>query len=440
MFPNLLHYFIKKPAMMNLLCFVIVMLLCTQAAKAQNTIPFQGIARDTTGALLPNQSLSLRITIHDSIASGPVVYQETDSATTNALGLFTLAIGSGSSGSYSFSSVNWGSNPKFVQLELHTVGATYINLGTSQFRSVPYALYSLNGGGAQPSGQIPYSNGTGAASDALFTRNPASHATQISRTVTGGVNEGFTLGSAISGYIPDGPFFTRIDTPEHHYDYMGIGNVSAITGGAPNGLVLVCAHDFTGAGPLATIAIVDSDPVNTIVVINSQNSAVSNFKSNATLSPTAISLGVTYSSSGATITLDTATLHFKIGSTTYNWPTTGVEPQSTMLTSDPSGNLSWKNYVVGKLVFTPTTGSTINVYSGNNIINPASGLAALTIVLPSLPTDNETVSFTFTNTITSITYSGGTIGGAGGLGSVSPVANGNVKYSLTYDAASSSWF
>jgi hypothetical protein len=111
-----------------------------------------------------------------------------------------------------------------------------------------------------------------------------------------------------------------------------------------------------------------------------------------------------------------------------------------MLTSDPSGNLSWKNYVVGKLVFTPTTGSTINVYSGNNIINPASGLAALTIVLPLLPTDNETVSFTFTNIITSISYSGGTIAGAGGLGSVSSVANGNVKYSLTYDAATSSWY
>jgi hypothetical protein len=252
-----------------------LLLLCLYAANAQ-TIPFQGVARDSNGILIPNHVISIRLSILDVTSTGTVVYKETDSVTTNNLGLFTLSIGSGTVVSGSFSGITWGSAPKFVKLEVDPTGGTsYINMGTSQLQSVPYALYSLNSGGLSiPSNQIPYGTGTGTTGDALFSRNPANYATQISRTVAGGINEGFTLGSAISGYVPDGPFFTRIDTPESHYDYMGIGNVSALTGGAPNGIVMICVHSLTGGGPLASVAIIDSDPVNTTVGISSQNNTV----------------------------------------------------------------------------------------------------------------------------------------------------------------------
>jgi hypothetical protein len=111
------------------------------------------------------------------------------------------------------------------------------------------------------------------------------------------------------------------------------------------------------------------------------------------------------------------------------------------LTTDGAGNLAWTNApTAGKGVFLPSSGDNISAVWGNNIIKLSSGIAALTITLPSSPTDNETVHFTFTNTITALSFAGGTIGGAGGLTTVSSVAVGNFNYQLTYDAGSSSWY
>ena len=125
--------------------FVIALSLTQKThAQAPQGIPYQAVARDNAGNLIKNQNISLRFSIHDGTASGAVVYSETHSVTTDALGLFAVNIGGGTS-SGTLADVNWGSGAKFTQVELDVTGGdNYTDMGTTQMMSVPYALYAAN--------------------------------------------------------------------------------------------------------------------------------------------------------------------------------------------------------------------------------------------------------------------------------------------------------
>jgi hypothetical protein len=125
------------------------------------SIPYQAVARDASGNLIVSQNISLRFTLHDVTATGTILYQETQSATTNSLGLFTAQVGTGTAnGAYgTFASIQWSSsNAKFVQVEMDPNGGTaYINMGTTQMMAVPYAFYADSAGNI-PSGSISADN------------------------------------------------------------------------------------------------------------------------------------------------------------------------------------------------------------------------------------------------------------------------------------------
>ena len=94
-------------------------------SQTPQTIPYQAVARNSSGNLLVNQNVSLRFTVHDLTATGGVLYQETQSATTNKLGLFNVNVGAGSVVSGSFSGANWSNgHAKFMQVEIDPAGGT----------------------------------------------------------------------------------------------------------------------------------------------------------------------------------------------------------------------------------------------------------------------------------------------------------------------------
>ncbi len=151
--------------MKNLLLLVCVAVSFTASvlAQAPEKMNYQGVARDLSGNVLPNQNIGLRITLHSGSSGGATVYQETHNTTTNAFGLFNLEIGSGSVVSGTFSSITWGSNSFYVQVELDPAGGvSYTNMGTSQLISVPYALYAKSSGSVGPTGPTG-ATGTGVA-------------------------------------------------------------------------------------------------------------------------------------------------------------------------------------------------------------------------------------------------------------------------------------
>ena len=154
-------------ALMVLLSAALVVL-----AQVPQTFPYQAVARDAAGNVLANQNIGLRFSILTGSSSGPVVYQETQTATTNKLGLFSANIGQGNVVSGTFAGIGWGSASKFIKIEIDPSGGTsYTATGTSELMSVPYALYSANGtpGATGPTGN----NGANGATSIRALRGPS---------------------------------------------------------------------------------------------------------------------------------------------------------------------------------------------------------------------------------------------------------------------------
>jgi hypothetical protein len=122
----------------------------TNLSGVTHAIPYQAVVRDGSGTPLVNHPLIVRCTLHDSNASGTIIYQETHNITTNTLGLFTLHIGTGTPSMGNIDSIHWALYKKFLQVEFDTTaqGGNYVDLGTQQLMAVPYALYAETAGNA----------------------------------------------------------------------------------------------------------------------------------------------------------------------------------------------------------------------------------------------------------------------------------------------------
>ena len=139
-----------------LLTLLVCFSLMNSNAQAPQGIPYQSVIRNGSGALLINQAVNVRFSIHDSTALGTIVYQETHTTTTSAAAMLILTIGQGTPVTGTFSSINWGVNSKFMQVELDASGGyNYIDLGTQQMMSVPFALYSNAAGEVKSKGSNP---------------------------------------------------------------------------------------------------------------------------------------------------------------------------------------------------------------------------------------------------------------------------------------------
>ncbi len=115
-------------------------------AQVPQGMSHRGTAYNTSGVVLQNTSVSIRVRILDGSASGTVVYEETHNKTTNGTGQYNFNIGQGTpQGSYTFSGINWSTNSKFLEIGIDPAnGTNYTVVGSSQLMSVPYALFSEN--------------------------------------------------------------------------------------------------------------------------------------------------------------------------------------------------------------------------------------------------------------------------------------------------------
>ncbi len=112
-------------------------------AQAPQKINFQSILRNSSGEVVGNRSVSLKITILSGTINGSSDYSETHAKTTDASGLISIQIGMGTLVSGVFNSINWGNLAHFIKLEADfSGGSNYVILGTQELMSVPYALYA----------------------------------------------------------------------------------------------------------------------------------------------------------------------------------------------------------------------------------------------------------------------------------------------------------
>ena len=124
---------------------ILVAILITTAVFAQTPekMSYQAVVRNSSDQLIANQSVGMQISILQSTATGTAIYVETHNTTSNANGLVSLEIGTGTVINGSFATINWANGPYFIKTETDPTGGTnYTITGTSQLMSVPYALHA----------------------------------------------------------------------------------------------------------------------------------------------------------------------------------------------------------------------------------------------------------------------------------------------------------
>jgi hypothetical protein len=120
-------------------------LLLTANAFTQppQKMSYQAVIRNTTNALVTSAQVGMKISVLQGSASGTVAYSETQIPSTNANGLVSLEIGSGTPIIGTFAGIKWANGPYFLKTEIDPTGGTsYSITGTSQLLSVPYALHA----------------------------------------------------------------------------------------------------------------------------------------------------------------------------------------------------------------------------------------------------------------------------------------------------------
>ena len=121
------------------------------SAQSPHKMSYQAVVRNSTFALVVNTNVGMKISILQGSATGTVAYSETQTPKTNANGLATIEIGGGTVVTGAMNTINWGAGPYFIKTEIDPAGGTtYTINNTTQFLSVPYAMYALTSGSSAP--------------------------------------------------------------------------------------------------------------------------------------------------------------------------------------------------------------------------------------------------------------------------------------------------
>ena len=146
----------------GLICFLTSMLLNQTVVLAQTPgvgIFFQAIARDQFTNPAKDRKIYVQSSIIQTSATGTKVLIETHQTTTDGSGVFSISVGKGTRTGGTVANldkVEWAKGPYYLNLKISITPMApianwdytkdWIDLGTSPFGTVPYALYSGSSG------------------------------------------------------------------------------------------------------------------------------------------------------------------------------------------------------------------------------------------------------------------------------------------------------
>ncbi|MCA6464667.1 MAG: hypothetical protein IM598_07560 [Chitinophagaceae bacterium] len=125
-----------------------------QIVQTPKGILFQASITDGKGNSASGRKVYIQDAIVQKTANGKVVYSETFQVTASEQGLVTIVVGQGTriSGAASIADIDWSAGPYFFSVKAAVAPASsaigwdpsqnYVDLGTSPFWAVPYALYA----------------------------------------------------------------------------------------------------------------------------------------------------------------------------------------------------------------------------------------------------------------------------------------------------------
>ena len=129
-----------KKLISNFLLMFFLLGTANLMAQAPQSFNYQAVIRDGSGNILANQAVKLKFIIHTTNISGPVEYSDSIDLTTDKYGMINHAVGTGSTTFGTFSSIDWSSTVKFLQVKVMIGTGAEVDLGGQLLRSVPFAL------------------------------------------------------------------------------------------------------------------------------------------------------------------------------------------------------------------------------------------------------------------------------------------------------------
>ncbi|SIS93910.1 hypothetical protein SAMN05421786_103252 [Chryseobacterium ureilyticum] len=364
-------------------------------SQAPEKMSYQAVIRNGSGQLLGNQAIAIRVSVLQGSPAGAAVYSERLTGNTNANGLISMEIGTGTVLSGTFASIDWSSGSYYLKTETDPAGGTsYTIVGTSQLLSVPYAMYAKSAGGGGGSFTIPYTNTVNNAST-LFSLTNDGDGTSLE-----GVNNTTTSSiTAVRGIVSNtapGGFSSGVRGINNGTGGLGIGVWGSQAGSGwgaygttPNGLGVygnatangtgVYANSNTGTGLTATSN--NGIPASISIFNNANNNNALNVSSvgNGTV------VTVTTSGNGDGVASSTGAGIALRGSTSAQ-TSAGVlgsnngngEAVVGLTTSDIAGAVVGRNdgggYGVRGFIATNTAGTGVGVY-GQVGLNNSTGRA-----------------------------------------------------------------
>ncbi|MDR4954974.1 collagen-like protein [Chryseobacterium sp. ES2] len=364
-------------------------------SQAPEKMSYQAVMRNGSGQLLVNQGIAVRASILQGSPAGAAVYSERLTGNTNANGLISLEIGTGTVLTGTFATIDWPAGSYYLKTETDPAGGTsYTIVGTSQLLSVPYAMYAKSAGGGGGSFTIPYTNTVNNAST-LFSLTNDGDGTSLegnNNTTTSNI-------AAVRGVVTNvapGGFSSAVRGINNGTGGLGVGVYGSqagsgwgVYGTTPNGLGVygnatgngfgVYANSNTGTGLNATSN--NGIPASISILNNANN--------NVALSASSVGNGtvvnVTTTGNGAGVRSSTGA-GFGVHGITSAQTSAGVigdnngggEAVVGRTTSDIAGAVVGRNdgggYGVRGFVATNTSGTGIGVY-GQVGLNNSTGRA-----------------------------------------------------------------
>ena len=112
-------------------------------AQVPQKISYQALIRDAENEIVANRVITLQIQF--VTANGDAVYSETHQTATNANGVVSVAIGTGTT-TDDFSQIDWSKGEFYLQTTIDLGASEKLIIGNSPLLSVPYALYAEKAG------------------------------------------------------------------------------------------------------------------------------------------------------------------------------------------------------------------------------------------------------------------------------------------------------
>ncbi|HEX4877907.1 MAG TPA: hypothetical protein VFV31_14615, partial [Chitinophagaceae bacterium] len=130
-----------------LLLFGASFAIVSRAQTVPAGMKYQAVARSTSGEVLPNRSITLKIELKGDPAKGAMVYySEEHTVVTSQLGLFDLVIGMGKAGFGSMATVPWSGENIWMAVSMKDKDGGYMAFTESRLLAVPYAFHAATAG------------------------------------------------------------------------------------------------------------------------------------------------------------------------------------------------------------------------------------------------------------------------------------------------------